>query len=86
MLLWRVGTNSLPTRDNLLIRMEVVNLCCILGNQELEFPCHIFFSCLAARAIWFASDCGYRSDQTLLNSHIDIVKLILNPIEALCQS
>lgn len=86
MLLWRVGTNSLPTRDNLLIRMEVVNPCCILCNQELESACYLFFSYPAARAIWFASCWGYRSDQNPLNSHSNIINLILNPPEALCQA
>ena len=82
MLLWRVGTNSLPTKDNLLIRMEVVNPWCILCNQEPESAGHLFFNYPAARAIWFAFCWGYRLDQTPLNSHSNIISLILNPPEA----
>lgn len=86
LLLWRVGANALPTRDNLMIRMEVDNPNCLLCNQVLESPIHLFFKCSAAKAIWFASCWSFKSDQVPLHSNLDMVKLILGPPPSLCQA
>ena len=86
MFLWRVGTNTLPTRDNLMQRMEVDNPNCLLCNTQAESPCHLFLQCPIAKALWFAACWGFRSNEVPIRSHIDIVKLILNPPLALCQA
>ena len=86
MFFWRVGTNALPTRDNLMNRMDVENPNCILCNMQTESPCHLFLKCPVAKALWFAAYCGFKSNEVPLNSHVDIVKIILNPPLALCQA
>ena len=86
MLLWRVGSNALPTKDNLMIRMDINNPCNLLCNHELEFPLHLFFKCPAAKALWFTICWGFKADQVPLNSHLDIVKLILCPPASLCHT
>lgn len=50
-LLWRVVTNSLPTRDILHQRLESINSACVLCGNDIESICHIFFTCPIARAI-----------------------------------
>ena len=55
MLLWRIGANALPTRDNLMVKMDLDNLGCLLCNHDLESPIHLFFKCSAAQALWFAT-------------------------------
>ena len=84
MFLWRVNTNTLPTRDNLMNRMEVDNPNCLLCNIQVESPCHLFLKCPVAKALWFVACWGFRSNEVPLSSHLDIVKLILNPLLALC--
>ena len=79
MLLWRVGVNALPIRDNLMIKMGVDNQNCLLCNQVVESPIHLFFKCSTTKAIWFATCWGFKSDQVPLHSNLDMVKLILNP-------
>ena len=86
MFLWRVSTNTLPTRDNLMQRMEVDNPNCLLCNTQAESPCHLFFKCPIVKALWFAACWGFRSNEVPLSSHLDIVKLILNLPLALCQA
>ena len=58
MFLWRVGTNALPTKENLLNRLEVDDPTCLLCNQESESICHLFLKCPIARALWFSTCWG----------------------------
>ena len=61
-LLWKMATNSLPTRDILHQRFENINSSCALCGSDLESKCHLFFTCLIARAIWFETCWGFRTD------------------------
>ena len=81
--LWRVAVNALPTRENLMSRMDIPNSTCVLCNLELESAPHLFLKCPIARAIWFATCWGFKSDQ--LGSTIDIIKCILEPPSDICQ-
>lgn len=85
MLLWRIGGNALPTRDNLMVRLDLENLGCLLCNHDFESPIHLFFSFPAAKALWFVACWGFKSDQVPLNSNLDMVNLILSPPASLCQ-
>lgn len=62
MLLWRIGSNNLPTRDKLATRICILDLSCVLCGHSFESVCHLFFHCPAARAIWFSTCWGLRSD------------------------
>ena len=84
--LWRVVFNALPTKENLMCRMQVEDPCCVLCNQEVETFDHIFLCCLVAKALWFSICWGFRSDEFPLATSKDIINLILNPPEALCQA
>ena len=51
MFLWRVATNTLPTRENLMTRMDITEPWCVLYNQEVESASHLFFKCPAVKAL-----------------------------------
>lgn len=86
MFLWRVAVNALPTRENLMCRMDISEPCCVLCNHEVESAIHLFSRCQAAKAIWFAACWGFRLDVVQCSSTSDIIKVILDPPSALCQS
>ena len=51
MLLWRIGSNVLPTKNNLTIRIGTSNPNCVFCSREPETTTHLFFHCQVARAI-----------------------------------
>ena len=55
MFIWRIGSNSLPTRDNLLKRINIDDPSCLFCGFEVENCCHLFFGCPVAKAIWHTS-------------------------------
>ena len=55
MFLWRVAINALPTRENLMSRMDIQDSACVLCNIEVKFASHLFLRCLEAKAIWFVA-------------------------------
>ena len=82
MLLWRIGANAIPTRENIQRRIHHVDPSCILCNAEVERSSHLFFESHFARALWANSGWGLRINSDLLNSGEDILNLILNPPNA----
>nr|POE63825.1 putative ribonuclease h protein [Quercus suber] len=84
MFLWRVAVNALPTRENLIGHMDIPDSTCVLCNIEVESAPHLFLRCPIARAIWFATCWGFKSDQ--LGYTNDIIKCILDPPSDLCQA
>ena len=40
---------------------------------------HLFFKCPSAKALWFASCWGFKSDEQIVNAAEDIINIILNP-------
>ena len=85
MFLWRIAVNALPTRENLMSRMDISEPWCVLCNQEVESAAHLFLKCPAAKAIWFSACWGFKSDEAHLALPSDIIKVILEPPPALCQ-
>lgn len=85
MLLWRIGANAIPTRENLQRRTQHIDPSYILCSAEVESCVHLFFECHFARALWSSSGWGLRINVASLNSREDILKLILNPPNALYQ-
>lgn len=66
--------------------MDSDNPGCLLCNHDIESPIHLFFRCPAAKALWFATCWGFKSDQVPLNSNLDMVNLILSSPASLCQA
>ena len=52
---------------------------CVLCGGNIENCCHLFFKCNVARALWFASCDGLRSDSIPISTNKDIVKFIVSP-------
>ena len=55
MLIWRIGSNALPTKDTLLHRMSINDPSCVLCGHEEKSIGHLFFQCLATKAIRHSS-------------------------------
>jgi hypothetical protein len=53
MLLWRIGSNILPTNKNFVLRVGSGDPTYPLCHLEEESIVHLFFHCPIARAIWF---------------------------------
>ena len=78
MLLWRIGSNALPTKNNLALRIGTSDPSCVLCGSEPESAIHLFFHCQVARAIWFGCSWGIRMDKMNIASNEDILKVVLN--------
>ena len=86
MFLWRVAVNTLPTWENLMCCMDIPDPSYVLCNQGVESAIHLFSRCQAAKAFWFAACWGFRLDIGQFSSSSDIIRAILDPPSALCQS
>ena len=86
MFLWRVAANTLPTRENLMTRMDISEPWCVLCKQEVESASHLFFKCPATKVLWFAACWGFRSEDVQLTQPWDIIEIILEPPESNCQA
>ncbi|XP_023923312.2 uncharacterized protein LOC112034728 [Quercus suber] len=78
MLLWKTGSNVLPTKNNLAIRIGTSDPNCVFYSKEPEIATHLFFHCQVARAIWFGCSWGIRTDKMNIASNVDILKVVLN--------
>ena len=78
MLLWRIGSNALPSKNNLALRLGTSDPSCVLCGSEPETTTHLFFYCQVARAIWFGCSWGIRTDKMNIASNEDILKVVLN--------
>ena len=79
MLLWHICTNILPTKDLLAQKLGIIDASCPLCGEAKETGVHLFFKCPVARAIWFGSCRGLRTESLQLTSNEDILKLVLKP-------
>ena len=61
-------------------RIDISEPWCLLCNQEVESASHLFLKCPAAKALW-----GFKSDEVHLAQPSDIIKVILEPPQTLCQ-
>ncbi|XP_023912636.1 uncharacterized protein LOC112024225 [Quercus suber] len=83
MFLWRLAVNTLPTRDNLSRRFQIVDTSCLFCKENIETPIHLFLNCNASRAFWFSACWGFRPEQITISNTEDIIKLVLHPPELL---
>ena len=79
MLLRRIASNALPTRQNISLRTHIPDPSCSLCGHVSESTCHIFFHCPVAKAIWFSSCWGLRTEDHNIQECADLVKLINIP-------
>ncbi|XP_030479361.1 uncharacterized protein LOC115696608 [Cannabis sativa] len=61
-LCWQILRNALPTRAKLGQFMAIPSVCCPLCNDEEETSIHLFWQCSFAKAIWYGSLWGIRTD------------------------
>ena len=83
MLLWRIGADVLPAKENMQWRLEINNPSCALCRQEVESNCHLFLNCSVAKALWYTWCWGFKAIHGISNCE-DIIKMILDPPEASC--
>ena len=62
-MVWRIGTDTFPTRAKIASRMGPMDSSCPLCCEEEESSIHLFFKCPVSRAIWFGCQWGFRMDQ-----------------------
>ena len=79
MLLWRVGVNALPTRENLMSRVTVSDPNCVPCGSEIESCCHLFVTCPVAQALWHSTCWGFKTNEADLTTCEDIIMMVLNP-------
>ena len=79
MLLWRIGQNAIPTKENIMLRIGKGDPNCVLCGKNIENCYHLFFKCDGVKALWFASCDGLRSDSIPIFTNEDIVKFIVSP-------
>ena len=84
MLIWRIGANAIPTKENFLQKINVDNPNCKICNQEVDTCCHLFFKCPVAKATWHSTCWGLHVDKIQIASCEDIINLVLNPPQASC--
>ena len=77
MLLWRIGQNAIPTKENIVLRIGEGDPNCVLCGKNNCY--HLFFKCDGVKALWFASCDGLRSDSIPIFTNEDIVKFIVSP-------
>ena len=51
MLIWRIGSDVIPTKSNLALRLGLSDTCCPFCHKEAETLVHLLFKCEIARAI-----------------------------------
>lgn len=55
MFLWRLGTNTILTKEKLLHRISIDDPSCVLCGCDIESTCHLFINCSVAKVIWHSS-------------------------------
>ena len=78
MLLWRIGSEILPTNAALVARMGKGDPLCPLCHVENETLPHLFFYCQVSRLFWFGVCWGFKSEAVHVGNGLDIIKFVLN--------
>lgn len=74
MFLWKLASQSLPTRLNLWAKLKKGDSQCVLCVVEEEYEIHMFMSCPTARALAFASKWGLKLDTVACSNPKGIVE------------
>ncbi|KAF4367779.1 hypothetical protein G4B88_011080 [Cannabis sativa] len=62
LLWWQIMNNSLPTRERLAMAFNIPCILCPLCDAEVESSFHVLWQCNFAKAIWFGSLWGIRTN------------------------
>uniref|UniRef100_A0A2N9HMH7 Reverse transcriptase zinc-binding domain-containing protein n=1 Tax=Fagus sylvatica TaxID=28930 RepID=A0A2N9HMH7_FAGSY len=76
MLIWRIASGILPTKQNLVQRLGFGDSKCPLCQTEDESLEHLFFKCSLSRAIWFGACEAIQSDLISPSTCQDFIKFI----------
>lgn len=76
MLLWIIGSNALPTYENLLRKMPIQNLGCFFCNHDIESTTHLFIGCIFTRSICFACCWGLKPEEHSISISVSLIKMI----------
>uniref|UniRef100_A0A2N9ET81 Reverse transcriptase domain-containing protein n=2 Tax=Fagus sylvatica TaxID=28930 RepID=A0A2N9ET81_FAGSY len=79
MLLWRIASSLLPTKVNLARFIDNADLWCPLCKNDQESVVHIFLHCPIAKALWFGSQWGIRSEFLPISDASKLIEFILKP-------
>ncbi|KAF4363059.1 hypothetical protein F8388_013423 [Cannabis sativa] len=66
-LCWQILRDALPTRAKLGQIMTLPSVLCPLCNDEEETSIHLFWQCSFAKAVWYGSLWGIRTDSFLFH-------------------
>jgi hypothetical protein len=77
--MWRLGSNSIPTKLVLAQRIGSGDTMRPLCNLEEESYSHIFLKCQAVRLIWFGLNWGIHPDSFTASSGLEFLELVINP-------
>lgn len=80
MFLWRIASHLLPTKDNLDKFLHFEDRYCPLCELEQESIIHLFLHCTVAKALWFGSNQGIKSEYLPICHGANLVSYILNPL------
>jgi ribonuclease HI len=83
MLLWRIGLNILPTKSSIALFASNFDTNCPLCSIHVETPLHLFWQCPLARALWFNSVWGIRTDLIHLDNILQLIEMLLSPLPSL---
>lgn len=61
--LWKIANNALPLNTKRSQIIPNTSPLCVMCQEESESVNHLFLSCTFARAFWFASQEGIRTEQ-----------------------
>ena len=76
MLVWRIVTRCLPTKENLRRFIGGGDTRCPLCNLGHESFVRLFFLCPGTKAIWFKSQWGLRMEVLGLSIELDFIQLL----------
>ena len=79
MLIWRIAADCLPTKANLARFLDIGDELCPLCKAEVESSIHLFALCLVAKALWFNSQWGVKSDALGFFSNLELIQFLFSP-------
>ena len=79
MLLWRIASNVFPTKNRIGRFITLHDNLCFLCKKDNESITHLFLYCGVARALWFGSCWGCKTDELHLENHMQLIYFIINP-------
>ena len=76
---WRIGSNTLPTRLNVAKRTGFRDTTCPLCGNKEESYAHLFLQCTMVKPLWFGLSWGILPDRILAESCHDFLNLVIDP-------